>query len=94
MSQYTDEKTRSEFFKNQTSVTEAGARNVYLYKGFAYNINEFGNLMFGSVKAKLGANVRTLIAGGHVYSLFSNGSFDDAKEVEAVKRGFSYYEKK
>lgn len=94
MSQYADENTRSDFFKNQTSVTELSARNLYLYKGYAYNINEFGNLMFGSVKAKLGANVRTLIAGGHVYSLFSNGSFDDAKEVEAVKRGFSYYEKK
>jgi hypothetical protein len=61
-----------------------------VYKGFAYNLNEFGNLLFGSVKAKLGVNLTKLNFGGWVYSIFSNGSADEESEKKAVERGYEY----
>lgn len=83
----------SDFFKNQTSVTEPATRSLYVYKGIGYNLNEFGNLSFGSAKAINGVGLRTLITGGHIYSIFSNGKMDDPNEVKAVKRGHGYYKK-
>jgi hypothetical protein len=86
----TDTKT---WFKNQTSVTEPNTRALFVYKGIGYNINEFGNLFFGSAKAIKGVGLNSLITGGHIYSIFSNGKMDDSNEVKAIKRGYGYYKK-
>jgi len=89
--QYSNDDTRRTFYRSQNSVTEPATRYLFVYRGFAYNLNEFGNLCFGSAKAKLGTNVEVLIGGGHLYSVFTNGSMDDPNEVNAVRRGHGYY---
>jgi LysM repeat protein len=81
------------WFKEQTSVTEPNTRALIVYKGIGYNINEFGNLSFGSAKAINGVSLNVLIGGGHIYSILNNGKMDDPNEVKAIKRGYGYYKK-
>ena len=86
----TDTKT---WFKEQTSVTEPNTIALIVQKGIGYNINEFGNLSFGSAKAINGVSLNVLIGGGHIYSILNNGKMDDPNEVKAIKRGYGYYKK-
>jgi RHS repeat-associated protein len=80
------------WFNDQNSVTEPATRYLFIYQNYAYNINEFGNLAFGSANSKTGnVSLNTLLIGGHVYSLFMNGQWDDINEVRAVKRGYKLY---
>ena len=82
----------SGWFKNQNSITEPNTRALFVYKGIGYNINEFGNLAFGSAHAIKGVwSLPTLISGGNIYSILSNGNMDDKNEVRAVERGYLYY---
>lgn len=81
------------WFKEQNSVSEPATRMLFVYKGIGYNLNEFGNLTFGSAKAINGVGIKKLITAGDIYSIFSNGRMDDPNEKKAVKRGHSYYEK-
>lgn len=92
ISQYSND--TSAWFKNQTSITEPNTRALFVYKGIGYNLNEFGNLVFGSAHAIKGTwALPTLITGGHIYSIFANGKPDDKNEVRAVERGYLYYGK-
>ena len=54
-------KENQNWVREQTSVTEPATRTLYVYDGYAYNLNEFGNLLFGAVHAKLGTSLKAQI---------------------------------
>ncbi|GGH66636.1 hypothetical protein GCM10011318_04810 [Phaeocystidibacter marisrubri] len=60
--------------------------------GYGYNINEFGNVVFGAANSKKGnIGLTPMLLGGYIYSLFANGRLDETSEVQAVTRGYNYY---
>ena len=80
----------SKWFALQNSISEPATRTLFLYKGYAYNLNEFGNLLFGAVHAKRGTSLKAVKIFGNIYSKFKNGSNDEKAEAEAIERGYGY----
>ncbi len=78
------------WFKTQNSISEPATRTLYIYKGYAYNLNEFGNLLFGAAHAQRGTSLVALKSFGNIFSLIKNGHKDESNEVKALERGYEY----
>jgi hypothetical protein len=79
--------------KKQIGVTEPATRTLYVYDGYTYNLNEFGNLLFGAIHARRGTNLSAISFLGNIYSLITNGHFDEKNEAIAIERGYNYGKK-
>ncbi len=84
-------------FKNQVPSLSKnenvdGMGKLYLIDGTYYNRNEAGNFLFGYAAAKMGFALPFVKAGGEIYvDVLTNMDDDEAWEVAAVVKGYSFY---
>ncbi len=61
---------------------------LYIYKGFAFNWRQAGNIVWGASMKSLGFNYKGIFTGAQFYSLFKHDSFDQPDEVYSFKVGY------